>query len=55
MLIQVLTDKALDVMKKSDREYSPAEWGLRWLWNQPGVTCVLSGMNSLDMVKENLK
>ena len=54
-LVNMLPDKALDVMKKSDREYSPAEWGLRWLWNQPGVTCVLSGMNSLDMVKENLK
>lgn len=32
---------------------SPAKWGLRWLWNQPGVTCVLSGMNSIEMVEEN--
>ena len=32
---------------------SPAEWGLRWLWDQREVTCVLSGMNSLDMVREN--
>lgn len=34
---------------------SPAEWGLKWLWNQKQVTCVLSGMNSLDMVKENVR
>ena len=34
---------------------SPAEWGFRWLWNQPEVTCVLSGMNSMDMLKENLR
>ena len=32
---------------------TPAEWGLRWLWDQSEVTCVLSGMNSLDMVREN--
>ena len=32
---------------------SPAEWGLRWLWDQPGIMCVLSGMNSLEMVDEN--
>jgi hypothetical protein len=34
---------------------SPAEWGLRWVWNHPEVTVVLSGMSSLDQVKENLK
>ena len=33
---------------------SPAEWAFRWLWNQPEVTCVLSGMNSLEMVQENV-
>ncbi len=34
---------------------SPAEWAFRWLWNQPEVTCVLSGMNSMDMLNENLR
>ena len=34
---------------------SPADWGFRWLWNQPEVTCVLSGMNSMEMLQENLK
>ncbi|MCQ2770626.1 MAG: aldo/keto reductase [Clostridia bacterium] len=48
-------EKAKEVMKESGRDYSPAEWGLRWLWNQKEVTCVLSGMNSLDMVNENIK
>ena len=32
---------------------SNAEWGLRWLWDQEAVTVVLSGMNSLDMVRDN--
>lgn len=34
---------------------SPAEWAFRWLWNQSEVTCVLSGMNSLDMINENIR
>ena len=33
---------------------TPAQFAFRWLWDQTEVTCVLSGMNSLDMVKENL-
>jgi len=48
-----LPDSALKVCKDSSRGYTPAEWGLRWLWNQPEVTCILSGMNSEDMVNEN--
>ena len=35
--------------------YTPAELALRWLWAQPQVTCVLSGMNSMEMVRENLE
>ena len=33
---------------------TPAQWAFRWLWDQEEVTCVLSGMNSLEMVQENL-
>lgn len=46
-----LPEKARKVLKN----YSPAELGLRWLWNQPEVTCVLSGMNSEEMVQENIR
>jgi predicted aldo/keto reductase-like oxidoreductase len=34
---------------------TPAEWALRWIWNHPGVTAVLSGMNEEAHVEENLK
>ena len=54
-LVNMLPEEALKVMKDSGKPYSPAEWGLRWLWNQPEVTCVLSGMNSMEMVEENIK
>ncbi|MDE7224054.1 MAG: aldo/keto reductase, partial [Acetatifactor sp.] len=35
-------------------EYTPVQWALKWLWNQPQVTCVLSGMNSVEMVEDNI-
>ena len=52
-LVNMLPKEAHEAIAKSDRGYTAAEWGLRWLWNQPGVTCVLSGMNSSEMVAEN--
>lgn len=33
---------------------TPAEWALRWLWNRPEVTVVLSGMNEESHIRENL-
>ena len=34
---------------------TPAEWALRWVWNHPEVTVVLSGMNMEAHIEENLK
>ncbi len=45
--VQALWDQS-----KSKR--SPAEWSLQWLWNQPEVSLVLSGMSTLEQVKENV-
>ena len=50
-----LPDKAKEELASDSNGYTPAELGLRWLWNQPEVTCVLSGMNSEDMVNENIR
>ena len=54
-LVNMLPRDALKVMKESGRGWSPAEWGLRWLYDQPEVTVVLSGMNSVEMVEENCR
>lgn len=50
-----LPEKAKKLLQESGRGFTPAELGLRWLWDQPEVTCVLSGMNSTEMVEENLR
>jgi hypothetical protein len=46
--IQALWDKA-------DIRRTPAEWALRWVWNHPEATVVLSGMNTDEQLDENLK
>lgn len=50
-----LPKDAKKVFEKYDPSRSPAEWSFRWLWNQEEVTCVLSGMNSEEMIKENIR
>ena len=52
-LVNLLPEGAKKAISDNGRGWSPAQWGLRWLYNQPEVTVVLSGMNSMEMVLEN--
>ena len=54
-LVNMLPEKAKKIISANERGWTPAEWAFRWLYNQPEVTVVLSGMNSLEMVEENVK
>jgi predicted aldo/keto reductase-like oxidoreductase len=49
-----LPKEAVRIFREAAPDRTPAEWGLRWLWNQPEVTAVLSGMNTLSQLTENL-
>lgn len=54
-LVNALPEKAKKAIAQHPHGWSAAEWGLRWLYNQPEVTVVLSGMNSVAMVEENCR
>lgn len=43
-----------EVWNNSDIKRSPAEWALKWIWNHPEVTTILSGMSTMDQVVENI-
>ena len=54
-LVNLLPQEAVALFDTYPKNYTPAQWAFRWLWNQPEVTCVLSGMNSEQMVLDNVQ
>ncbi|MGC9777831.1 MAG: aldo/keto reductase [Candidatus Heimdallarchaeota archaeon] len=45
--IQALWDTA-------SHKRTPVDWALQWIWNQPEVSVALSGMSSIEQVKQNI-
>ena len=54
-LVNNLPKEAEKLFAANPKHYTPAQWAFKWLWDQPEVTCVLSGMNSPEMVEDNVQ
>ena len=54
-LVNQLPGKAKACIAADEKGRSAATLAFQWLYNQPEVTCVLSGMNSIEMIDENIK
>ncbi|MGB3221575.1 MAG: aldo/keto reductase [Desulforhopalus sp.] len=43
-----------EIWNEAETTRTPVEWALRWIWNHPEVTVILSGMNEEAHIVENL-
>lgn len=43
------------IWKTGNPERTPVEWALKYVWQYPEVTLLLSGMGTLEQVKENIR
>jgi predicted aldo/keto reductase-like oxidoreductase len=54
-LTQKVPPQVKAIWSEAETSRSPAEWALRWVWDHPEVTTVLSGMNEEKHIEENLR
>lgn len=50
-----LPEAAQAIFDQAEVQRTPAEWALRWVWNHPEVSVVLSGMSTMEQVVENVQ
>ena len=53
-LAQKAPAPVVEIFESAPHKGTLAEWGLRWVWNQPEISVVLSGMNTMQQVVENV-
>jgi len=54
-LANKLPPEMAEVFARRPEGRSPAEWALRYVWNEPGVSLLLSGMGDAAQLEENLR
>ena len=50
-----LPSEVQNLFDQAEIKRTPAEWALRWVWNHPEVSVLISGMNSMEQVIENTR
>ena len=53
-LVSRIPDAVQKIWNSAAVRRTPAEWGMRWVWNHPEAAVVLTGASSLDQIKENI-
>lgn len=54
-LVKQMPENIQSIWDQAEIRRTPAEWALRWVWNHPEVSAVLSGMNEEQHIEENLR
>ncbi|WP_227018806.1 aldo/keto reductase [Sinanaerobacter chloroacetimidivorans] len=55
LLARKMPEEVQKVLEEHGKERTPAEWALRWVWNHPEVSLLLSGMNEESQIEENIR
>lgn len=53
-LVNNLPKTVVKSFESYDKNRTPAEWALRWLWNHKEINVVLSGMSTEEQLDENI-
>lgn len=54
-LADSLPPEVIGAFHDYDAQRTPVEWALRWIWNHPEVTLLLSGMSTEGQLEENVR
>jgi len=54
-LINHMSEDLKSMLREIRPDWSLADWSLRWLWDQPSIHVVLSGMSTREQVDDNMR
>ncbi|MFP4548000.1 MAG: aldo/keto reductase [Fidelibacterota bacterium] len=53
-IVRNIPDEIQKIWDSADVNWTPAQWALKFVWNHPAVSVVLSGMNAISQIDENV-